>query len=81
MPSVAVPRLDHEVPFHLAIVLTATPPADVNNPPAYRFPLASTESELTPPFIPVPRLDHEVPFHFAILLTVTPPAVVKPPAA
>jgi len=54
------PREDHAVPFHLATLVTAVPPAFVNIPAAYIL-LASTaqmDSIRVPVTIPVPTVYH-----------------------
>jgi hypothetical protein len=54
------PREDHAVPFHLATLVTAVPPAFVNIPAAYIL-LASTaqmDSTRFPVTIPVPTVYH-----------------------
>src|SRR5437667_8890586 len=50
------PRLDQLLPFHLAMLLAALPPAVVNWPPAYTW-LADTASAFTPMGEPPPISD------------------------
>src|SRR5437867_2901762 len=79
-PLIPEPNADQLLPFHLAILVAASPPAVVKSPPAYRS-LPDTVSAYTPPFIPEPSADQLLPFHLAILVAALPPAVVKAPPA
>src|SRR6185436_14391002 len=79
------PRALQLLPFHLAILVAATPPAVVKLPPAYRsLPDTASAATLVKKFpLPTPESNalQLVPFHLAMYLAGTPPAVVKLPPA
>jgi len=72
------PKADQLLPFHLATFVAAVPPAEVNQPPAYRS-LPDTARANTSLFSPEPKADQLLPSHFAMLVAAVPPAVVKKP--
>ena len=83
-----VPTDDQDVPFHLAILWTGTPPAVSNCPAAYNSPLYTTKDDTQANVIeweglivnPVPKLDQDEPSHAAILNADFPPILSKTPA-
>ena len=56
--SIPPPIADHSLPFHRAMLLTATPPADVNHPPTTKSPFGSFAIAYTSPF--TPGSDHPI---------------------
>src|SRR5205823_9752504 len=70
------PKADQLLPFHLAMLVAALPPAVVKSPPAYRS-LPDTASADTNWFIPEPKADQPMPSHLAMLVAALPPAVVN----
>src|SRR5262245_55142176 len=74
---------DHDVPFHLASLFVATPPAVVKSPPTrISSPLEMiVVTQPFPPLTPVPKGAHTDPFQTAILLAVTPPILPNLPPA
>src|SRR5262245_10259618 len=72
------PKADQLLPFHLATFVAGVPPAEVNQPPAYRS-LPDTARANTLLFIPDPKAVQLLTFHLATLVAAMPPAVVKTP--
>ena len=72
-----LPSADHEEPFHRAMLLALTPPAEKKLPAATRLPFGSTANAVTGPT--EPRLDHVAPFQRAMPSAAAPPALEKLP--
>src|SRR5258706_14992535 len=64
-PPTPEPSAVQVLPFHLAMLVAALPPAVVNSPPAYTS-LPETASAYTVPFTSEPRLVQVLPFHLAM---------------
>src|SRR5262245_61203129 len=84
--SIPPPTGDQETPSQRATRFALTPPATVNEPPAYSagpppFPSSKTASALTVRSVPLPTRDQLEPSQRAMLLAATPPAVEKVPPA
>src|SRR5258705_1316821 len=82
-PAPAVSAL-HAAPSHLAMLRAATPPAVVNDPPAYSAPLYTASASVTGSASlvrPLPSALHVTPSHRAMPRTESPPPVRNDPPA
>ena len=80
-PFTPEPTVVQLLPFHLAMLPTALPPAVVKSPPANKS-NPETASAYTPePLMPELSGDQVLPFHLAMLVAAMPSAIVKLPPA
>src|ERR1017187_5867513 len=88
-PEIPEPKADQAWPSHLAMLVTASPPAVAKSPPTLRLrPLTASASTIigygfgqAQPQIPDPTADQPLPSHLAMLVAATPPALMNPPPA